>query len=130
MAIPVTHVKSEFKDARGAITRIVDQTRFKLRTVLRITSKAGTIRSNHYHKKDHHYLYVESGKCEYFEKPVHKKNAKIEMAILKPGDLVLTKPNIIHAVRFLEDTILYAFTTEKRKQDSYEKDTIRVTIVK
>lgn len=130
MAIHVTHVKPEFKDVRGGITRIVDQTKFKLRAVLRITSKAGAIRSNHYHKKDHHYLYIESGKCEYSEKPAHKKNAKIETVTLRPGDLVLTNPGIIHAVRFVEDTVLYAFTTEKRKQDTYEEDTVRVTIVK
>lgn len=129
MAITVTHSKPEFKDVRGTIARVVDQTKFTIRAVLRITSKAGAIRSNHYHKKDYHYLYVESGRCEYFEKSVHNKHANIEKVILKPGDLVLTKPNIIHAVRFLEDSVLYAFTTEKRKQDSYEEDTVRVPIV-
>lgn len=129
MAITVTHVKPEHRDTRGGIARIIDHTKFKIRAILRITSKAGTIRSNHYHKKDCHYLYVESGKCEYFEMPAHKKNAKIEKVTLKPSDIVLTKPGIIHAVRFLEDTVLYAFTTEKRKQDNYEEDTVRVTIV-
>ena len=129
MAINVLHCKPEFVDDRGGITRIVDQDKFAIRAVLRITSKAGSVRSNHYHKNDYHYLYVESGKCEYSEKPADKPHAKVETVTLKPGDLVLSSPGIIHAVKFLEDTILYAFTTEKRVQDKYEKDTKRITII-
>jgi quercetin dioxygenase-like cupin family protein len=129
MAIKVIHTKEEFIDERGGIAFIMDQNELPIRAVLRATSKAGSIRSNHYHKKDSHYLYVESGKCEYYEKPVDKPNTKLERAVLEPGDLVLTIPNIIHAVKFLEDTVLYAFTTESRGQDEYEKDTVRVKLV-
>ena len=74
-------------------------------------------------------MYLESGECEYSEKPSYKKNAKIETVTLLPGDAVLTKQGIIHAVRFLKDSVLYAFTTSSRKQKAYEKDTVRVTIV-
>lgn len=123
------HRKPGFEDTRGDITHVVDQDEFMFRVVLRITSKAGSIRSNHYHKKDTHYLYIESGLCEYSEKPADDPNAKIETVTMRPGDLVLTKPGIIHAVKFLEDTVLYAFTTERRKQDAYEEDTQKVTIV-
>lgn len=124
------HPLEEFKDDRGVILRIVDQDKFAIRAVLRITSKAGSIRSNHYHKNDYHYIYIESGKCEYSEKPVHDPKAKVETVTLNPGDLVLSNPGIIHAVKFLEDTILYAFTTEKRAQNYYEEDTERIEIVK
>lgn len=129
MAINILHPEEEFKDKRGAITRIVDQDKFIIRAILRITSKKGSIRSNHYHKHDYHYIYVESGKCEYSEKPVGNPKAKIETVTLSPGDLVLTNPGIIHAVKFLEDSVLYAFTTEKRAQEEYEEDTHRITIV-
>lgn len=129
MAIDVLHPKKGIVDKRGAIVRIVDEDTLTFRGVLRITSKKGSIRSNHYHKNDAHYLYVESGSCQYSEKPANDPNARIETVVLKPGDVVLSKPGIIHAVKFLENTILWAFTTEKRVQDKYEKDTIRVTIV-
>lgn len=129
MAIKVFHPKEEFVDKRGGITRIIDDEATLFRAVLRITSKKGTIRSNHYHKKDFHYLYIESGKCEYAERSVDKPNAKIEKIILNPGDVVLSKPRVIHAVKFLEDTVLWAFTTEKRQHEQYEKDTKRVTIL-
>lgn len=130
MPIQVIHSKEEFVDERGGINRIIDEKTRTFRAVLRITSKKGTVRSNHYHKIDSHYLYVESGKCEYSERPADKPNAKIQTVTLKPGDLVLSNPGIVHAVKFLEDSVLYAFTTEKRKQDKYEEDTVRVKIVK
>lgn len=130
MAIKVLHIKPEFVDDRGGIARIVDQDKFAIRAILRITSKAGSIRSNHYHKHDYHYIFIESGQCEYSEKPAYDKRAKVETVTLSPGDLVLSNPGIIHAVKFLEDTVLYAFTTEKRAQDYYETDTERIEIVK
>lgn len=129
MAIQVIHITEEFVDGRGGIARIVDATTDTFRAVLRITSKAGTIRSNHYHKHDYHYIYIESGSCEYSEKPAKEKSAKVETVLLRPGDLVLTKPGIIHAVKFLKDTVLYALTTESRDPKQYEKDTVRVTII-
>lgn len=129
MTINVVYTKSEFVDDWGGIIRIIDQDKFSIRAILRITSKAGSVRSNHYHKKDHHYLFIESGKCEYSEKPVNDPEAKLETVVLIPGDLALSNPGIIHAVKFLEDTVLYAFTSEKREHDKYEGDTKRVKIV-
>lgn len=129
MKIKVRHIKDQLVDVRGAITQIINEDNLRLRTIMRITSKAGSIRSNHYHVKDYHYMFLESGKCEYSEKPADMPNAKIQTVILSQGDLVLTKPGIIHAVKFLEDTVLYAFSTEGRSRSEYEKDTKRVVIV-
>jgi len=129
MAINIQHIDPEFVDERGGIARVVDQDRFPMRAVLRITSKKGTIRANHYHKHDYHYIYIESGGCEYSERPAKDKKAKIETVKMGPGDIVLSDPGMIHAVKFTKDTVFYAFTTEKREQDKYEKDTVRITIV-
>lgn len=129
MAIKITHIDPEHIDDRGGIARVLDQNKIPLQAILRITSKKGTIRANHYHKKDYHWIYIESGKCEYSQKPADKPKAKIESVVMGPGDLVLTEPGMIHATKFLEDTVFYAFTTEKRDQDQYEGDTVRITIV-
>lgn len=129
MKIKVTHIDPKFVDERGGIARILDQNKYKIQTILRITSKAGTIRSNHYHKKDYHYLYLENGKCEYSERLAEREDDPIDTVILQPGDIVLSRPHIIHAVKFLEDSILYAFSTEQRDPNKYEEDTIRITIV-
>lgn len=129
MAINVVHTKPEFVDDRGGISRIIDQDKFPIRAVLRITSKKGSARANHSHKTDYHYIYIENGKCEYSEKDPSNPSGKVESVILEPGDIVLSKPGIIHGVKFLKDTILYAFTSERRGQAEYEKDIKRVKIV-
>lgn len=129
MKIKVTHIDPEFVDSRGGIARVLDQNKYKIHSILRITSKKGTVRSNHYHKHDYHYLYLESGGCQYSEKQAKKPKSKIAAVVLKPGDIVLSRPYIIHAVKFTKDSVLYAFTTENRDQDKYELDTIRITIV-
>lgn len=129
MAIKVDHIKPEFVDERGGIARVMDQDNFPIRAVLRITSTKGTVRANHYHKKDNHYIYIDSGSCEYSERPADDPKAKIETVVLKPGDVVLSPANIIHAVKFLEDTVIYSFTTERREQEQYEGDTVRIKIV-
>ena len=129
MAIQVSRPKTEFTDERGTMVLVVDQSDFPIKSVLRITSKAGTVRGNHYHKKGFHYYYVESGKCEYWQKLANKPNAKIETVILGPGDLVIVNAGVINATKFLEDSIIYHFDTERREQSQYESNTVRVKIM-
>ena len=128
MAIKVTHVKPEFIDERGYITRLVNDDKTQFKAVLYITSKSGTERGNHYHKEDSHYVFCVSGKFRYSEKNMTKPNSKVESVILNPGDLVLSKPMIAHSMEFLEDTVFLAITTEPRQQDQYEDDTVRIKI--
>ena len=129
MAIKVLHLKPEFADFRGAITRIINEPKVKIQAVLLLTHKKGTVRGNHCHKKDCHWVYCLSGKFRYYEKDIRKKNAKASFVILKPGDLVLSQPHIAHAMEAMEDTVFLAITTEKRQQKHYEKDTVRLDIV-
>ena len=67
MAIKVIHLKPEFVDFRGAITRIINEPKIKIQAVLLLTHKKGSIRGNHYHKKDSHWVYCVSGKFKYYE---------------------------------------------------------------
>ncbi len=120
------NIQPEFIDARGGITRILD-TGAPIRSILFITSGKGSVRSNHYHKKDTHYCYVVSGKMEWFERPV--EGGEIESAVLEPGDMIFTPALTIHAVRFLEDTVFLTFATKARNQQDYEADTVRVVLI-
>lgn len=120
------NIKPEFIDERGEITRILD-TKTPIKSVLLITSKAGTVRSNHYHKKDAHYCYLLSGKAEWSEKPADGGEA--ESAVLEEGDVVYTPPMTVHAIKFLEDTVMLALATENRGQEDYEADTVRVKLI-
>jgi len=126
MPIKVTHIKPEFTDERGFISRLVDDDTINFRAVLYIVSKKGAVRANHYHKKDYHSVYCLSGRFKYFEKDMKKPSSKIESVILKPGELVLTHPMIAHRMEFLEDSVFLAITTEPRDQKKYEEDLVRL----
>ena len=120
------NINPEFVDSRGGITRILDS-ESPIRSILSITSAKGSVRSNHYHKKDTHYCYLVSGKMEWHELPV--QGGEMESAVLEAGDMIFTPAMTIHAVRFLEDSVLLTFATESRNQQNYEADTVRVGII-
>lgn len=126
MSIKVIKPKPEFVDERGFISRLVDNNNYPIKAILYIKSKAGSVRGNHYHNKDAHYIYCVSGKFRYFEKDMSKNKSKLKSVIIEPGDLVLSKPMVFHKMEFLEDTVFLAITTEPREQAKYEKDTIRI----
>lgn len=84
MAIKVQHIKPEFIDERGYISRIIDQDEYKIRAVLYIKRKKGSKGADHFHKEDAHFIYVLEGKVKYSEKDISKKNSKIESVMLKP----------------------------------------------
>lgn len=128
MAIKVTrNIQPEFVDQRGGITRILDDGRTIIKSVLIITCNKGAIRANHYHKKDSHYVYMLSGSMEYSEKPVDGGN--IETITVKAGDMVYSAPMMIHAMKFLEESAFLTLATEWRKQEAYEEDLVRVKLV-
>ena len=112
------------KDTRGAISSIVNE---PCNNVSIIETTAGSIRSNHYHKKDSHWCYILSGKAEWYQQSVD--GGEIEREILNAGDMVYDPPNIIHAGKFLEDTVELVFCTEPRNQNDYESDTIKIKLI-
>lgn len=127
--IKVIKIKPEIIDERGFITKIIDQNKYNIKSILYIFRKKSSIGANHFHKKDYHFIYVLSGKIRYFEKDMHEKDAPLESVILNPGDLVLTLPAKAHATEILEEGVHLAFSTENRDSKSYEKDTIRIKLI-
>jgi dTDP-4-dehydrorhamnose 3,5-epimerase-like enzyme len=123
----VKNIKPEFKDARGAIFKILDDGKTAIKSVLIITSKKGSVRSNHYHKKDAHYLYMLTGKMEYRERNV--AGGRTRTRIIKKGNMVYTPPKMIHTCIFLEDSSFLTLATQSRSQKHYERDTVRVAPV-
>ena len=115
---------SRSNDPRGQILSIVDD---KISNVSIITCVPGSIRSNHYHLKDFHYMYVLEGEIDYFFK---KKNSeKIEYLKVIKGQNIFTPPNEIHATYFPVTTRLIVSSLHPRDQETYEKDTVRVDFV-
>jgi quercetin dioxygenase-like cupin family protein len=123
------NIRPEFRDARGDITKLLDDGKTAIKSVLLITCKKGSVRANHYHKKDSHYVYMLSGKMEYTEKSMLDESAKTESAIINAGDVVYSRPMFAHAMRFLEDSVFLALATRSRNQMAYEEDTVRVKLI-
>ena len=116
-----------FLDARGEIIPLVDDV--AMRSALLITSKKGAIRANHYHKTDWHFCYVVSGVIDYLERPVGSKR-KPKKTRFKAGDMFFTPPMAEHAMLFPEDTVFLTLSRNARNPAAYEKDLVRVELVK
>lgn len=124
----IKKIKPFHVDERGEMFYLLDKS-VPITSALYITCKKGSIRANHYHKKDTHYSYMINGSMEYTYQDVNDKNAKKQKRIIKKGEIVETPPMTMHAMRFLEDSIFIALTTEARDQKKYEKDTVRVKLI-
>jgi oxalate decarboxylase/phosphoglucose isomerase-like protein (cupin superfamily) len=118
--LPPAHVAD-----RGAIQPLVD---FPMKNVSLITSKKGTVRSNHYHVSDWHYMYVLSGSFDYFFRPTGTTE-RPKVIKLRPGEMVFTSPMQEHATVFLEDTMILVASRNPRDQEIYEADVKRVTLI-
>lgn len=70
-----------FEDARGRIQTLVDG---GIQSVQVITSKAKTVRANHYHKTDSHFMYVVRGSMNYYHRPVGD-NSPPAMLVVREG---------------------------------------------
>lgn len=124
------NIKPDFTDERGNITKLLDDGKTIIKSTLLISSRTGSIRANHYHKKDSHYCYMLSGKMEYTEKKVGADDSKRETIIVEAGDMVYTPPMAIHAMRFLEDSVFIALATNFRHQEAYEEDTVKEDFIR
>ncbi len=125
-------VKSKFiqkpgkliKDNRGSLQNIITG---NFASCMEIFSKKGTIRSNHYHKKDSHYIYIVKGEILWAYKKIHK-DSKITLKKLKKGSLFFTPPMQEHFAYFIKDSHILAFSPRTGKKKSYENDLIRVNM--
>ena len=113
------------KDKRGIFYDICN---VDFKNVSIITSKKNTIRSNHYHLKDAHYIFVLEGKMKYYYSKIN--NIKIKSKILNPGDIVFTPSLEIHTTEFLQNSKILVVSMHKRSKKFYESDTIKYELIK
>lgn len=122
---PIVPLPMPFIDDRGSIQTLING---GIHAVQVITSKAGSIRANHYHREDSHYMYVVSGKMRYVERQP-KDGAVARWTVVSAGQMIYTPPMMEHAVEFLEDTTFINITGQSRAQADYETDLVRVTLI-
>lgn len=94
-------------------------------SIVRIESRPGTRRADHWHRMDEHFCYVERGSIEYLERPVGSTEAP-SRRLFTTGEMFWTGPNVEHAMRFLEHTVFYAYSPSPRTVDAYENDLVRL----
>ena len=112
------------KDARGAISSIVNEA---CNNVSIIETIAGSIRSNHYHKKDWHYMLVLEGSLEYFY--FSNISKKVRFINVLPGQIIFT-PNLeIHATYFPDQSKMVVVSGFLRDNVTYENDTVRIDFI-
>lgn len=115
-------------DNRGEMTYLIGDA--EIRSILRITCRKGSIRANHIHVKDSHYSYMVSGSMKYFYREGENDRNPVKNVIVREGEMVYTPPLEAHAMKFLENSVFLAFTTEKRSKNKYEDDLKRVDLIK
>ena len=122
----VKGIKPSFADERGIIANVLEE---PINHVAIITSKAGSVRGNHYHPKQIQYVYLVSGRYESVSKDLSSRNSKTQSKIIKPGSLVITPPMVAHAMRFLEDSVLLNLTTGQRDSDKFTQHTKKYKLI-
>ena len=76
---------------------------------IEIFSKKGTIRANHYHKKDEHFCYILKGEILFFYRN-RSKGSKLNYKVMKKGDLFFTTYNQDHLAYFLKNTHFLSYS--------------------
>ena len=112
------------EDARGRILSIVDE---PVNNVSIITCTPRSIRSNHYHHEDFHFMYVVEGDFDYFYKDVN--TGEVCYIKVKAGETIFTPPIEVHACYFPCTTTLIVSSKNPRDHETYEADTVRVEFI-
>jgi len=110
------------EDDRGVITDLLIGE--EINAITSLTMRSGAVRGNHYHRETQQWTYVVSGEVTYAESPI--SGEKVLLPGL-PGDLFLSEPWRVHAVRAEIASQIIVFTSGPRAGASYENDTVRVT---
>ena len=119
---PKVPLPDSFTDDRGIIQNLMLKS---VDSVVVITSRAGTVRANHWHRTDWHYCYVISGQVIYCEKPYDK----IDEYCFKAGEMFFSPPDIVHAMVFPVDTTFIVMARNVRTHDNHEHDLVRQILV-
>lgn len=119
----VRTITPAFTDARGSIFDVLEE---PIGHVGMVTFVKGAVRANHYHLTSTQYSYILSGEIRVTVSQIDG-SGKEEM-VLTPGMLSIVPPMVVHTYECLSDEAsMLDMTTLNRKDDGYEKDTVRMS---
>ncbi len=84
-----------------------------------ITSKAGTIRANHYHPIQEQKCLLIKGQYISVLKDLSQNDSHLETKIVNEGDLSVIKPNVAHTMVFTKDSIFLNLVRGNRDHEEY-----------
>lgn len=113
----------EHRDKNGCITNLAE---FPVGGVALITSEAGAVRSNHFHKEDAHYLFCIKGSWFYQECAPGEDINEAPRINVYAGDMVYTPPRRIHRCTFITNATLISISKLSRSHAEHEADVVRV----
>lgn len=122
---PVIPVEKPFENSAGAIWNLVWGA---FASGSAISSKAGSVRSNHYHKTDSHFIYVVSGLMQYYWRPTGSTATPMRRRC-PTGTLIFTPPMVEHATYFPRETFVITFNRRTRDHQSHEDDLVRIPAI-
>ncbi len=109
--------EKEFIDERGKISNYELPEQINL--VGYIESKKGTIRANHYHPvQEQKCILIKGQYISIYKDLLNDKSEKITHIVNK-GDLIITKPNVAHAMVFTKDSIFLNLVRGEREHENY-----------
>lgn len=111
--------KDAFVDKRGEINNFKLNENINL--IATITSKKGSMRSNHYHPVQQQKCLLIKGEYISVYKDLQNENSKKITHVIKPGDLVVTEPNVAHTMVFTKDSIFLNLVKGEREHKNYGK---------
>jgi len=114
------HVRSgekEFTDQRGKISN--HELPEPVNLIGLIDSKKDTVRANHYHPIQEQKCLVTKGQFISVFQDLLKKNAPKITHVVNEGQLIVTKPNVAHAMVFSKDTVFLNLVRGEREHANY-----------
>ena len=109
--------QKEFVDDRGKISNY--ELPEPINLIGYIESKSGSVRANHYHPIQEQKCLLIKGSYVSVVKDLSYENTDIETRVIRAGDIAVIKPNVAHAMVFLEDSIFLNLVRGEREHENY-----------
>ena len=109
--------EKEFVDERGKISNY--ELPEPINLIGYIESKKGTVRANHFHPiQEQKCILVKGQFISVYQELLNNKSSKITH-VVNEGDLIVTKPNVAHAMVFTKDSIFLNLVRGEREHENY-----------
>ena len=109
--------EKEFVDKRGKISN--HELPEPVNLVGYIESKKGTVRANHFHPiQEQKCILVKGQFISVYQDLLNEKSPKITH-VVNEGDLIVTKPNVAHAMVFSKDSVFLNLVRGEREHENY-----------